>query len=210
MIYVLSESGHCLSIYHHELRMYITALTRAFIGPLCVIPAIERPMILSSDRERRSETTMIKSNNCFKQHNIRKIPHNPTCLTVGFLSNAWSGLWYSGFNQHYVSDLLSFWHKSLLAFGVCRHVGCAWFMKNGQDWFDYSKVLPSRPAVRSVDEGWVVCCASRREDEGEQPGVPARLRGRLDWIRRLTAGPHLWRRRAARPPVCLPLHQVSI
>lgn len=55
-----------------------------------------------------------------------------------------------------------------------------------------------------------VCCASRREDEGEQPGVPAWLRGRLDWIRRLTAGPHLWRRRAERPPVCLPVHQVSI
>lgn len=73
-----------------------------------------------------------------------------------------------------------------------------------------SKVPPSRPAVCSVDEGWVVCCASRREDEGEQPGVPAWLRGRLDWIRRLTAGPHLWRRRAERPPVCLPLHQVSI
>lgn len=45
---------------------------------------------------------------------------------------------------------------------------------------------------------------------GDQPGVPAWLRGRLDWIRRLTAGPHLWRRRAERPPVCLRLHQVSI
>lgn len=45
---------------------------------------------------------------------------------------------------------------------------------------------------------------------GDQPGVPAWLRGRLDWIRRLTAGPHLWRRGAERPPVCLPLHQVSI
>ena len=37
---------------------------------------------------------------------------------------------------------------------------------------------------------------------------PAWLRGRLDWIRRLTAGPHLWRRgEAERHPVCLPLHQ---
>lgn len=73
-----------------------------------------------------------------------------------------------------------------------------------------SKVLPSPCAVCSVDEDRVVCCASRREDEGKQPGVPAWLRGRLDWIRRLTAGPHLLRRRAERPPVCLPLHQVSI
>lgn len=69
---------------------------------------------------------------------------------------------------------------------------------------------PSQRAVCTADESWVVCCASRREDEGEQPAAPAWLRGRLDWIRRLTAGPHLWRRGAERPPVCLPLHQVSI
>lgn len=39
---------------------------------------------------------------------------------------------------------------------------------------------------------------------------PAWLGGRLGWIRRLTAGPDLWRRRVERPPVWLPLHQVSI
>lgn len=67
--------------------------------------------------------------------------------------------------------------------------------------------MPPPPlAVCSVEQGRVVCCASRREDEevegrvGGQPGVPAWLRGRLDWIRRLTAGPHLWRAHGVESP----------
>lgn len=87
---------------------------------------------------------------------------------------------------------------------------CWWFMKKGSN--RSCKALTSwsdnlqhrrRPDLFAVPLGV-------RKKGGEQPGVPAWLRGRLDWIRRLTAGPHLWRHGAKRPPVCPPLHQVSI
>ncbi|CAL8319846.1 unnamed protein product [Arctogadus glacialis] len=83
--------------------------------------------------------------------------------------------------------------------------------RESDDWT--GKVLPLLGPLCAVFLLGLTCLPRGGEDmEDEErwssPEPPAWLRGRLDWIRRLTAGPHLWRRgEAERHPVCLPLHQ---